>query len=225
MPEVHEVDPARPDLARVAIDAAVKALNAGQLVIVPTETVYGLAARPDLPEATARVFRAKRRSSGLNLPVLTGTAQGAWDLGRPDTAARALASAFWPGPLTLVLPRTARSAPWRLGDRNDTIALRVPDHSLSQALLERTGPLAATSANLSGRPPLGQGPDLVEAFGSAVAVYVILTPGRASSTGRPSTVVDLAEGSVSIVRTGAIHPEAVRAAVEAIPRPGTTSHG
>jgi tRNA threonylcarbamoyl adenosine modification protein (Sua5/YciO/YrdC/YwlC family) len=212
---VFEVDPARPDLAGEALTAATRALDRGQLVILPTETVYGVASRPDLPTATAMVFEAKRRPSGLNLPVLTQTIEQAWEVARPDGRASALATAFWPGPLTLVLPRSDRSSSWELGDQRDTVAVRVPDHPLTRSLLELTGPLAATSANLSGRPPMDRPDDLVATFGHSVTVYLVLGQSQVTPSGIPSTVVDLTGPKHCVVRAGAIEEVALERALSA----------
>src|SRR5919201_5872324 len=95
---VHEVDPERPDPGPIA--AAAAAIEDGGLVVVPTETVYGIACRPDDRVATARLFAAKRRPSRLSLPVLAATSEEAFELGEPGRSAAALAEAFWPGPLT-----------------------------------------------------------------------------------------------------------------------------
>jgi L-threonylcarbamoyladenylate synthase len=214
-PFVLEVDPARPERWEEPLEEGARALDRGGLVILPTETVYGVAARPDLPEATARVFEAKRRPSGLNLPVLTATAAQAWAVGAPDARARTLAEAFWPGPLTMVLPRTARSAPWELGDDADTVAVRVPDHPLSNALLIRTGPLAVTSANRSGSLPVDRLEDLLATFGGAVAVYLVLPLARAGLSGTPSTVVDLSVPELRVLRAGAIGERELATALSA----------
>jgi L-threonylcarbamoyladenylate synthase len=217
-PSIFEVDPNRPDWWDAALAAAARALEGAGLVILPTETVYGLAARPDLPEATARVFEAKARPLGLNLPVLAAAPEGAWEVAAPDGRARVLAQAFWPGPLTLVLPRTVRSSPWDLGDHVHTVAVRVPDHRVTTALMLRTGPLAVTSANRSGAAPLGRAEDLVAAFGAAVAVYLFLPPGKPGLSGTPSTVVDLSSPKLRVRRTGAIGREDLSRTLSA-PRP------
>lgn len=214
---VYEIDPDRPDEG--ALRAAALAVEAGGLVILPTETVYGLAARPDLPRATARLFEAKGRPGSLNLPVLAPSASAAWDLAVPIAPARRLASAFWPGPLTLVLPRTDRSRPWALGERA-SIAVRVPDHRLTEALLRRTGPLAATSANRSGRPPLERPDDLVRTFADRVAVFLVLAPGSTPPTGVPSTVVDCTDPRIRVARRGALDEEAIRRALLRKPSEG-----
>jgi tRNA threonylcarbamoyl adenosine modification protein (Sua5/YciO/YrdC/YwlC family) len=199
---IYEVDPGHPDEA--ALEGAGDAIAAGRLVLLPTETVYGLAARPDLPEATGRVFEAKGRPTSLNLPVLAPTEEVAWRLGQPSERAERLATPFWPGPLTLVLPRTSVTRGWSLGDRAETIAVRVPDHPLTAALLAATGPLAATSANPSGLPPLLDPDELRQAFDLHVAVYLFLRPGDPPPAGVASTVVDCSGPSPAVLREGAI---------------------
>jgi tRNA threonylcarbamoyl adenosine modification protein (Sua5/YciO/YrdC/YwlC family) len=199
---VFEVDPDRAPGAGRAVRAAAAAIRDGALVVLPTETVYGIAARPDDPAATGALFAAKRRPTGLALPVLVGDPAAAFGLGRATRAAEALAAAFWPGPLTLILERTEPSAGWDLGDRPRTIGLRVPDHPLASALIGRSGPIAATSANISGEPPLEDAAGLLRAFGEAVAVYLIAV--RPTGGGIPSTVVDLTGERPRVVREGAI---------------------
>jgi tRNA threonylcarbamoyl adenosine modification protein (Sua5/YciO/YrdC/YwlC family) len=218
MSRVFEVDPQHPEDAAEAVVAAADAIMASQLAIVPTETVYGILARPDERRATAGIFRVKQRPEGLNLPVLARSTERAWEIGAPNRAAALLAGAFWPGPLTLVLPRTERSRPWPLGDRGRSIGVRVPDHQICAALLERCGPLAATSANVSGDPPLGDGEALVSAFGSEIAVYLVLRAG-AGAEGVASTVVDVLDDGLRVLRQGAITPDQLR---DALGRPDTS---
>jgi len=209
MSRVFEVDPTGAGID-FALEAAAGAVAAGELVVMPTETVPGIAARPDDPAATARLFEAKRRPADLNLPVLAATAEEALALADDSATARTLAGAFWPGPLTLVLPRSDRSAAWSLGSRAGTIGVRVPDHPVALALLRRTGPLAVTSANPSGEPPIVSADELVAAFGEAVAVYLIELPlgaPGASMTPAPaasSTVVDLCGRGPRVLRAGPI---------------------
>ncbi len=205
MAVIFEVEAHRPD--ERALHAAAEALASGGLVILPTETVYGLAARPDTPEATGRLFQAKGRPSSLNLPVLAATEDLAWRLGRPSEQARRLAASFWPGPLTMVLPRTDLTLGWSLGERADTIAVRVPDHRFTTALLEVAGPLATTSANPSGRPPLADPSDLRAAFDAHASVFLVLRSGEAPPAGTPSTVVDCSGPGLRILRQGALSRE------------------
>jgi L-threonylcarbamoyladenylate synthase len=210
MSQVHEVDPAHPEGAGPAIETAAEAIAGGHLVVFPTETVYAIACRPDDPAAIARLFEAKRRPGGLSLPVLTPDVSTAWRLGLRSARASALADAFWPGPLTMVLPRTEASAAWALGERPGTIGLRVPDHRLAAALMSRAGPVAATSANLSGQPPIADTAGLVWTFGDRVGVYLVL-PTEALLDGTPSTVVELAGDELLVLREGAIAPDRLRA--------------
>ena len=204
MSEVFAMDPSRPDLAAAAVGAAAESLSAGHLVIMPTETVYGIAARADLPDATSRLFQAKRRPGDLTLPVLAAGTEAAWGLARPTEAACRLAHRFWPGPLTLVLPRTELTLGWTLGHQARSIGVRVPDLPLCAHLIARCGPLASTSANLSGRPPLDEPQALVASFGEAVATYLVVIPGRPAPRGRPSTVLDLTGAEPRVLRPGAI---------------------
>ena len=191
-----------PAVDRAAAMAA-GALLTGDLVVFPTETVYGIACRPDDAWATARLFDAKRRPRGLNLPVLAATAEAALSLADAPEAAGALAAALWPGALTLVLRRAAGSAAWDLGDEAATIGVRVPDFPLTRSVLERTGPLGVTSANRSGHPPAGDRDALVRAFGESVAVYLVAD--RSALGGTPSTVLDLSDAPrARILRAGSV---------------------
>jgi L-threonylcarbamoyladenylate synthase len=189
---------------------AVEALARGGLVVVPTDTVYGVAARPDLPEATARVFAAKGRPRDLTLPVLAADAEAAGLAGALDERALGLARRFWPGPLTLVVPRTDMSMPWLLGEGRDTVGLRVPDHRRTRALLTETGPLAVTSANRSGEPTPPDCDGVKAALGDAVEVYVCDDPRPA---GPPSTVLDLTGPEPRILRQGALDSETLLASL------------
>lgn len=204
MSAVFAVDPSRPDEEAEAIHAATTALRAGALVILPTDTVYGIASRPDDPQATASLFEAKRRPAGLNLPVLAPSPEEALELVVANEVARRLAAAFWPGPLTMVLPRSGRSKSWQLGERPATVGVRVPDHALSLALLRRSGPLAATSANISGLAPVAGPAALQEAFGEAVAVYLVARTVAEAPLGVSSTVVDLTGEELRVLRKGPI---------------------
>jgi L-threonylcarbamoyladenylate synthase len=208
--EVFEVDPARPEEARRPIEAAAAALAAGELVVFPTETVYGVAARPDIAKATGRLFEAKRRPAHLTLPVLAADADTAWRYGVRGEAAAALAAAYWPGPITLVVRRTPASRWWNLGEARVTIGLRVPDHRIAQALLRRTGPLATTSANRSGSPPAADRDELLAAFEERVAVYLFLRAGVANAEAASSTVVDLTGERAKVLREGPISVDDLR---------------
>jgi L-threonylcarbamoyladenylate synthase len=181
------------DAARVALD--------GKLVVVPTDTVYGIGTRPDDPEATARLFEAKRRPEHLELPVLVPSRESAEALGVVDPRVRALIDALWPGALTVVITRTEASESWPLGGDPRTVGLRMPDHPVTLALLQRTGPLAVTSANISGRPTPAGCEELRSLFGTSVEVYLC---DEGPLPGTASTVVDVSGKEVRILREGAV---------------------
>jgi tRNA threonylcarbamoyl adenosine modification protein (Sua5/YciO/YrdC/YwlC family) len=181
------------------VDEAVEAVREGALIVIPTDTVYGIAARPDDPVATGALFVAKGRPADLTLPVLADAVAAARRLAVFDDRADRLAAAFWPGALTLVLPRSAESRAWDLGGDVDTIGVRVPRHPLALAVLARSGPLAVTSANRSGEPEATTCDELTRAFGDRVAVYLCE---EAPLVGTASTVVDLAHGAPRILRAG-----------------------
>ncbi len=218
MTEVHRLGPSGIDEAGAGVEAAAAAILRGGLVVFPTDTVFALAGRPDDPSATARIFEAKRRPADLALPVLAASVEDAWTVAAPDDLSRALAREFWPGGLTLVLRRTERSAGWDLGGRPATVAVRVPADPVSRSLLARVGVLAATSANLSGLPPLHHSTELTEAFGDQVEVYLVRDiedPPGPESAGPPrteeaSTVVDLTGPQPKMLRQGAIAPSLIR---------------
>ena len=214
MSEVAEVDPLRPDRAEAAIAAAARAVGDGRLVVMPTETVYGIGCRPDDAAATAGLFEAKGRSRGLNLAVLAAAAGEALALTASGPHAASLAAALWPGPLTMVLPRSARARAWSLGEDGDTIGVRVPDLPLPRALFARTGPLAVSSANRSGTPPARTRAELLAAFGDAVAVYLVTS--KALVGANPSTVVDLSDPPrIRLVRAGPFTRERMAGALGA----------
>jgi L-threonylcarbamoyladenylate synthase len=192
------------------LTAAEEALGRGELVVMPTDTVYGVAARPELAGATRRVFDAKRRPVDLTLPVLAHRAPAAEAVAEFDSRARLLATRFWPGGVTIVLPRTPAARAWDLGGEVETVGVRIPAHDIALAMLERTGPLAVTSANLSGQPTPPDCEGVRRALGEAVAVY--LCAGECAGT--PSTVVDLTGPTVRIMREGAVRAADIMAVLE-----------
>lgn len=193
-----------------AIAAATGALAAGLLVVVPTDTVYGLVARPDVAGASARIFAAKRRPQELTLPVLVDDLGAAELAGAMDERSRALARRFWPGGVTVVVPRTERSLRWDLGAERATIALRVPDDPVARALLEVTGPLAVTSANVSGEPTPPTCEGVSGSFGDEVAVYLCAD---GAPHGIASTVVDVSGDEPRILREGSVAADDILAAL------------
>jgi L-threonylcarbamoyladenylate synthase len=199
---------------------AVDKLADGHVVGVPTDTVYGLAVDPFRPGATARLFAAKRRPRGVPLPVLvagveqatalTAAADGGAAL---SPVAAALMVRFWPGPLTIVLPRRPGLAA-DLGDDEDTVGVRWPDHRVVQALCAKIGPLATSSANRHGEAtPLTAG-EVADVFGEDVAVVLDGGP----CAGAPSTVVDCTGPSPRLLREGRVPwAEVLSAAAGAVP--------
>lgn len=194
------------DLA--SLDHAVRVLDEGRLVVLPTDTVYGLAARPDRPEALAGIFAAKGRPAGLALPVLVGSVADADAVGVLDDAARALAEAFWPGALTLVVDRQP-GFDAALGGDGVTVGLRMPADPAALAVLQRGGPLATTSANRSGERTPATAAEVAAVFGDLVALYLDGGPAPAGAAATPSTVIGLTGGAVTVLREGALPPATV----------------
>lgn len=190
-----------------AIERATRAVRAGRLIVLPTDTVYGIGTRPDDAAATARLFEAKGRPRELTLPVLVPSSAAAREIAVFDERAEALALAFWAGPLTIVLARKERSLGWDLGGDPDTIGTRMPHHPLALAVLARTGPLAMTSANLSGGPTPTTCEMVEGIFGDSVDVYLCEQEPLGAVA---STVVDLAHGEVRLLRAGAVSEAAIR---------------
>lgn len=185
----------------VPFDAAVAALRAGSVVGIPTDTVYGLAVDPTIPGAIDALFELKARPRSLDLPVLVGSTQQAGELAGPSglsKTARHLAEHFWPGALTIVVPRR-HGLEWALGGNAQTIGLRHPDHSVARALCTEVGALATTSANVHGEAPCTVAGAVVRAFGSRV---VVVDGGRCD--GAPSTVVSVLGGLPQCLREGAV---------------------
>jgi tRNA threonylcarbamoyl adenosine modification protein (Sua5/YciO/YrdC/YwlC family) len=201
--ELFELTGADQQDLETAIDAAARAVKAGELVVIPTDTVYGIGSRPDRKKATALLFSAKRRPRDLTLPILAASVEDAARVGVLDDMARALAERFWPGGLTLVLQRTELSRRWDLGDEKGTVGVRMPAHPMALGLLRITGPLAVTSANLSGGPTPSDCPGVRALFGQAVAVYLCAGP----IGGLASSVVDLSGPEPRLLREGAVPAE------------------
>lgn len=184
-----------------ALRRAVQALRGGRLVALPTDTVYGLAADAFNAYACAMVFQAKSRPRSLPLPVLVARPRDAWALtATVPRAAAALAAAFWPGALTLVLPESP-GLEWDIGETGGTVGVRIPDHPDALALLQRIGALAVTSANRYGSPTPRTAGEVAEQLGHAVGVYLDGGPSRGDV---PSTIVDLTQDEPRVVREGAI---------------------
>jgi L-threonylcarbamoyladenylate synthase len=186
-----------------AITRAVTVLKNGGLVAIPTDTVYGVAAQVHDSQAIERIYRVKERSENKAIAVLIGEmAQLSSVAGLQTQIARRLAEAFWPGGLTLVLPRHA-GLPENLSPQ-PTIGVRMPDHSFTRRLLTLTGPLATSSANLSGGPNPRNAQEVLAQLDGRIEL--VLDGGDAPG-GVPSTVVDCTGDKIIILRQGAIAPE------------------
>lgn len=198
-----------------AIDAAVAALQLGHCVVLPTDTIYGIGADATNPAAVQGLLEAKERDRDMPPPVLiaeVGMLRALTDEVGPELLA--LADAFWPGALTVVL--TAHShLRMDLGDRGETIAVRIPDHDFTRELLRATGPLAVSSANISGHEPATTIDQAVAQLGERVAVYLDDGP---SSIGAASTIVDLT-GTPQILREGHLSRAELAAVLPALAEP------
>jgi tRNA threonylcarbamoyl adenosine modification protein (Sua5/YciO/YrdC/YwlC family) len=190
-----------------AIKEAARALAVGDIVGIPTDTVYGLAADPFRTGASDRLFSVKRRPRSVELPVLVADRRQALDLAVavPDSARR-LMDRYWPGPLTLVLPRRP-DLNADLGEDDATIGVRCPAHPVPLALCRAVGPLATTSANHHGEPPVTTAIELAAAL---PGVELILDAGPC--TGQPSTVVDCTGVEPRLLREGRLSWTEVMAA-------------
>jgi L-threonylcarbamoyladenylate synthase len=181
--------------------AAVTAVLNGELVVLPTDTVYGLGADAFSPAAVRRLLAAKGRGRDMPPPVLVGTVRAATalveDMG-PD--GQRLIDEFWPGGLTIVC-RAARSLSWDLGDTKGTVAIRMPEDTVALDLLRETGPMAVSSANLSGSESATTAADARDQLGEAVSVYL---DGGKVPGGVASTIVDLTGPQPRLLRRGAI---------------------
>ena len=178
---------------------AVAALHDGDLIVMPTDTVYGLAGRADMADAVTSIFEIKSRPSDRALPILGANVEDLRSVARFSKGALRLAAAFWPGPVTLVVERAPRFT-FDLGGRDTTtVAVRVPAHPLALQLLGETGPLAVTSANLSGGDPASTTSEARAALGDSVVVYL----DGGALDGAPSTVVRVID-HLEILREGAV---------------------
>jgi L-threonylcarbamoyladenylate synthase len=207
--ELLRIDPTDPDATTIA--RAAECLRAGGLVAFPTETVYGLGANALDRRAVQRVFAAKERPDNDPLIVHVASIDDVAPLVAdiPD-AARELATRFWPGPLTMVL-RRSELVPREVTAGLDTVAIRVPSHPVALALLRRTRlPIAAPSANRFSRPSPTRAAHVLADLGGRID---IILDGGATTVGLESTVIDLAHRPPTVLRPGAVDPEALRAVV------------
>lgn len=200
------------DLDREQVAGAARALATGALVILPTETVYGLAADAGNPEAVARIFEAKGRPRFNPLIAHVSSLAMAERIGRLDRRARALAEAFWPGPLTLVVPALADGGVCDLARAGlDSVAIRWPAHPVAEAVIAAFGgPVSAPSANRSGRPSPTTFEDAVEETGAAAAAAL---NGGPCAVGLESTVIGLVDEAVRLLRPGGLERQTIEAVV------------
>ena len=183
---------------------AALAVQRGRLVVLPTDTVYGIGADAFDAESVRRLLAAKGRGREMPPPVLVSapTTLDALAVGVPSYA-RALITELWPGPLTLVC-RQQPSLQWDLGDTRGTVAVRMPDHEVALELLARTGPLAVSSANRTGLPAATDADEAERMLGRKVAVIIDSGPTPGSV---PSTIVDVTGPTGRVLRLGAVSPE------------------
>jgi tRNA threonylcarbamoyl adenosine modification protein (Sua5/YciO/YrdC/YwlC family) len=204
----------RDPVARVeGIEAATHRIAYGELVVLPTDTVYGIGADAFDPVAVGALLAAKERGRDMPVPVLIGswhTLDGL--VASVDARTRRLVEAFWPGGLTLVV-KHAPSLSWDLGDTDGTVAVRMPLHPVAIELLERTGPMAVSSANKSGRPAAQTAAEAREQLGEEVGVYLEDGPVSQSGGGVASSIVDVTGPVPRLLRAGALGPEELRAVV------------
>jgi len=193
--------------------AAVETLRGGGLLVLPTDTVYGVAVGLDTPGGVERLFAAKHRPPEKAIIVLVDGLDQVGGIVAVPPAAEILARVGWPGGLTLVLPLIdVGRLPAALTAGTETLGVRVPDHPTPRAIARALGPLPTTSANRSGDPPAL---DAAEAFGALGEEVDLILDGGRTSGGVPSTVVDCASERPTIIRAGAVTAEALASALDA----------
>jgi tRNA threonylcarbamoyl adenosine modification protein (Sua5/YciO/YrdC/YwlC family) len=206
----NRFDTSDPEQREEGLGEAGRAIQRGQLVVLPTDTVYGVAADAFNVDAVQRIFDAKGRGRDMPPPVLVSarTTLEALAIDIPDWA-HALVEELWPGPLTLVL-RQQPSLQWDLGETRGTVAVRMPDHEVALELLSRTGPLAVSSANKSGHPPATDADDAEAQLRRHIRVFLDAgpTPGPV-----PSTIIDCTDETGRVLRLGALSLERVNEVV------------
>ena len=213
-------DPARPRMARgrrydmaiagersVGLDLARDAVRRGELVVLPTDTVYGVGTDAFSPDAVGALLAAKGRGRDMPVPVLVGSPRTLDGIATHlSSTARDLVEAFWPGGLTLVAT-VQPSLKWDLGETAGTVAVRMPLHPVAIALLQATGPMAVSSANVSGQPAATPCDEAVGQLGESVSVYL---DGGPAGDPLPSTIVDVTGEVPRLLRLGAVDAEALR---------------
>ena len=195
------------------VEAAIDAVKRGDLIVMPTDTLYGIGADAFKPWAVTALLDAKGRDRQMPPPVLVGTRATLDGLVyNLPSAARDLVEAFWPGALTIVVEH-APSLQWDLGDLDGTVAVRMPLHPVALEILRETGPMAVSSANKTGQPPAGTAEEARAQLAFSVSVY--LESGELPDR-TPSSIVDLTGEVPRLLRAGAIPLEKLRAVVPTI---------
>jgi len=204
---------AYPDQREEGLREAAAAVRRGDLVVLPTDTVYGIGADAFTPSAVDALLAAKGRGRDLPVPVLIGswrTLDGI--VGTVSPVVRELVEAFWPGGLTLVVTHTPSLA-WDLGDSAGTVAVRMPLHPVALELLRETGPMAVSSANFTGSAPALTAQQAENQLGGAVEVYL---DGGPCPDSRASTIVDVTRDVPRVLREGAVPLDALREVLPAL---------
>ena len=202
-----------PQDRRAGLSAAAEAAAAGQLVVLPTDTVYGIGADAFNPAAVRALLAAKGRGPDMPVPVLVGSWKTIEGLvvAVPPVATK-LVEAFWPGGLSLVVEH-APSLNWDLGDAQGTVMVRMPLHPVALDLLRSVGPMAVSSANRSGQPPAVTAAQALDQLGDQVSVYL---DGGQAPIGVASTVIDVTGEIPVVLRQGAVTLDAIREVVGAV---------
>jgi L-threonylcarbamoyladenylate synthase len=199
------------------IQAAIDAVSSGDLVVLPTDTVYGIGADAFKAWSVSNLLNAKGRGRQMPPPVLVGSRHTLDGLVlRLPSEARDLVEAFWPGALTILVEH-APSLQWDLGDTNGTVAVRMPLHPVALEVLRQTGPMAVSSANLTGQPAATTAAEAREQLSYKVSVY--LEAGECPNP-VPSTIVDFRDGTPRVLRAGTIGIHQLREVVPAMKMPG-----
>jgi len=200
------------------ITAAVNAVAEGGLVVLPTDTVYGIGADAFTPSAVSALLAAKGRGRSIPPPVLVGSVRAAAALTESlGPFGQDLIDEFWPGPLTLVF-RATPTLNWDLGDTLGTVAIRMPLHAVALELLRRTGPMAVSSANRHGSPPATTAAGAQAQLGAGVSVYL---DGGPCADSVPSTILDLTGTVPRMLRAGAVSIDQLRKVVPVIDLPSS----
>ncbi|WP_368266386.1 L-threonylcarbamoyladenylate synthase [Corynebacterium ulcerans] len=194
------------NIRNAALKVASDAVKDGRLVVMPTDTLYGIGCDAFDNNAVAKLLATKHRGPDMPVPVLVGS----WDTARGlvhsySEQMRTLIEAFWPGALSIVVSQ-APSLQWNLGDTRGTVMLRMPLHPVAIELLRETGPMAVSSANISGQKPPTTALAAQEQLGDAVSAYL---DGGATPVGTASTIIDLSGPTPRILREGAISAERI----------------